>query len=129
MSIRWHRDRTVTVLLPLQGHKTSYDTDRNSRVLVRSGQSETRGKTPSEAGEGSERSERETRASHMIVCVADHHDLAFTHKCTFVEKREEEESGPTGWLRISSCGDIAAMQKVKRLTAGSINCLCRFSKW
>lgn len=25
MSIRWQRDRSVTVLLRLQGHKTSYD--------------------------------------------------------------------------------------------------------
>lgn len=34
VSIRWRRDRTVTVLLPLQGHKTSYDTNRNSPPLV-----------------------------------------------------------------------------------------------
>lgn len=38
VSIRWHRDRTVTVLLPLQGHKTSYDTDRNSPSLVITGE-------------------------------------------------------------------------------------------
>lgn len=35
VSIRWRGgDRTVTVLLPLQGHKTSYDTGRKSLTLV-----------------------------------------------------------------------------------------------
>lgn len=41
VSIRWHRDRTVTVLLPLQGQKISYDTNRNSPLLVITGETET----------------------------------------------------------------------------------------
>lgn len=45
VSIRWHRDRTVTVLLPLKGHKTSYDTDRNSPPLVITAERETGRKT------------------------------------------------------------------------------------
>lgn len=41
VSIRWHWDRTVTVLPPLKGHKTSYDTDTNSPPLVITAERET----------------------------------------------------------------------------------------
>ena len=90
VSIRWHRDRTVTVLQPLQGHKTSYDTDRNSPSLVITGEAET-GERRSETQTRAPKGLRVTRESHMIVCVTDHCNLAFTNKCTFVKKPEEEK--------------------------------------
>lgn len=70
VSIRWHRDRSVTVLLPLQGHKTSYDTDRNSSPLVMVGEKEREmgRKTQRETDEGTERSERKERESHDCLC-------------------------------------------------------------
>lgn len=92
MSIRWHRDKTVTVLLPLQGHKTSYDMDRNSLPLVRSGERERRGDRHRARQAGALKGLRETRESHMIVCVTDHCNLAFANKCTFVKKGDEKNS-------------------------------------
>lgn len=68
VSIRWHRDKTVTVLLPLQGHKTSYDTDRNSPLLVITGERETGRKTQRDTVEGTERSERNEREPHDCLC-------------------------------------------------------------
>ena len=65
VSIRWHRDRTVTVLLPLQGHKTSYDTKRNSPSLVIGRQEERHSETQMRALKGLS----ETRRSHMIVSL------------------------------------------------------------
>ena len=68
MSIRWHRDRTVTVLLPLQGHKTSYDTDGNSPSLVKTGEAEAGRKTQRDTDEGTERSEGNEREPHDCLC-------------------------------------------------------------
>lgn len=61
--IRWHRDRRVTVLLPLQGHKTSYDRDRKSSALM-----EDREERDEETDEGKLRSEREDRETHDSLC-------------------------------------------------------------
>lgn len=87
-SIRWHRDRTVTVLLPLKGHKTSYDTDRNSPPLVITAERERRGGRHSKTQSRALKGLREAIESHMIVCVTDHCNLASANKCTFVKKQE-----------------------------------------
>lgn len=130
VSIRWHRDKTVTVLLPLQGHKTSYDTDRNSPSLVMTGErerererSERRRETQSRAPKGL----RETRESHMIVCVTDRCNLASTNKCTFVKKTEEKKpaSGASSWSLMSSLRFstvFVATWNGKRLMAESAIC-------
>lgn len=51
---------------------------------------------------------RETRGSHMIVCVTDHHNLAFANKCTFVENKKRRVSlfESHELFMIFSCGDI-----------------------
>lgn len=69
VSIRWQRDRTVTVLLPLQGHKTSYDTDRNSYVLVITREMETGRKTHWDTDEGTEGSEGNESVTWLPVLL------------------------------------------------------------
>lgn len=111
VSIRWLRDKTVTVLLALQGHRTSYDTDGNSPPFVIAAQSETGGETQRRRQLRAPKGLRGTRESHMIVCVTDHCNLASANKAPLWKKENTSKAS------LSSL--MSYLQ----------NCICAITKW
>lgn len=76
-------------VLPLRGHKTSYDTDGNSPPLVCPGESNT--ERHSEIQIWALRGLRKMRESHMIVCVTDRCSLASAKQAHLCEKKKKTE--------------------------------------